>query len=228
VLSKSDSSVVLSRKCSFVLKHNYEDYIRKRLLFCISASNRRDSRRFKYALGEVVVRMTRYLGKKPPRIRQHYWEYGPGYIGEENTEEILKLYRIVSNETCLEIIRDYNWTPDLIWGKWRDKAEEQSSIGYIYIVKLDDRTSLDEAIEVMKLVPAYPHVVAVQKSDVRHDWHRDYEILTAPDTLTYNLDDIESVAEVYRALIHKMPLSDEDKQGFFDCIAWQVEHQDRT
>lgn len=210
-----------------MLKHNYEDYIQKRLLFCISASNRRDSSRFKYALGDAVVSMVRYLGKPPPRILQDYWDYGSGYVGEEYTEEILKLYRIVVNETCLEIIRDYHWTPRLIWNKWRDEAEEQSSIGYIYIVKLDDRTSLDEAIEVMKLVPDYPYVIAVQEADVKHDWHKDYKILTAPETLTYNLDDIESVAEIYRTLVHKMSLSDEDKQGFLDCIAWQVEHQDK-
>jgi|GEM_PF-4779215 len=211
------------------MSEEYEHYVRKRLLFCVSGSAD-NTRQFRGAFGFLSLRLVTYRGKRrPPAIIREYYEARLGCIGEEATEDQVKHYRIEINETCLEIIRDYQWTPELLSPHKRfSKSELEALIGYIHVIDLNDKNSIDDIIETMKLVSDYPYVVAVQKSDAEHDWYNDYPILTSPETLTYDVDDIESVAEVYRALVRKMPISDEDKQGFLDCIAWQIENHDKT
>lgn len=204
-----------------------KNYRRKLILFFLSEAWE-DTQRFHFAFGDVLFRVTTCRGKLPPRIIQKYFDFGNGTIGNLEDWNAIKYYFIVKNQVCLEIIRDFeNWQSKISSYDSRKLAGMQSLIGYIHLPNLEDKSSVDDIVETMKLVPDYPYVIAVQKSDAEHDWHNDYPILTSPETLTYDLDDIESVANVYRKLVAKMPIGDEDKQEFFDCIAWQVANQDR-
>lgn len=200
------------------------DYVQKHLLLCISASNWEKSSELISIFGKSVVRLTRYVRKQPPQIVKRYFETGNGYIGDVDSKNDLR-FLLVYNETCLELIRDHNWTPSLIWGNFRNESEKQSSIGYINLINPEDKSSANEALGIINLARDYPYIVAIKKADVKHDWHSKYDILNSPDTLIYDLDDIESVANIYRALVRKMTISDEDKQGFLGCIDWQVQNQ---